>query len=148
MFWRNRFLKNFGNFPLKYKPENRSWKDHYIQTFINLQKFKENPTKFLDYIMWHTNIKSSLFLPDGKNGHQRQPLEQAPEWVLANLWLLDLGKIVVQSEYFSTSNMVFDRVTPYQLYQKLRYHSLPTELRLKDGIFYPGYGPIYHNVFF
>ena len=66
MFWRDRYLKNFGKFPLKYKPENRSWKDHYIQTFINLQKFKDNPTKFLDYIMWRTNIKGSFFLPDGK----------------------------------------------------------------------------------
>lgn len=25
MFWRDRYLKNFGKFPLKYKPENRSW---------------------------------------------------------------------------------------------------------------------------
>ena len=131
MFWRDRFLKNFGKFPLKYKPKERSWKDHYIQTFINLQMFKENPTKFLDYILWDSSIKDSYFIQDRK--HER--LENAPEWVMANLWLLDLGTMKVHFHNGSKGREVFNHITPYQLYQKLKYHGA-SKLKFRDGIWY------------
>ena len=131
MFWRDRYLKNFGKFPLKYKPKDRSWKNHYMQTFINLQKFKGNPTKFLDYVIWNSNIKDSVFIEDGK----REPLENAPEWVFANLWLLDLGSMKVHLHFGPQGTVTFTHITPYQLFQEMKYHGF-SRLRLRNGIYY------------
>ena len=61
-FWRNKFLKDYGEHAASYKPENRSWKNHYMTVFIDLQKFETNPIDFFNFIVWKNNIESSFSL--------------------------------------------------------------------------------------
>ena len=35
-FWRNKFVKDYGEHAAQHKPENRSWKNHYMTVFIDL----------------------------------------------------------------------------------------------------------------
>ncbi len=135
-FWRNRFMQNFGKLPLKYKPENRSWKNHYMTTFINLSIFKNNPIKFLDNIIWRSNIKRSSFLQNGKE----IPLEEAPEWVLDNLWLLDLGRMKINFGDYPGSKRIINHITPYELYDKIKFYNRTDKenpiLKLVGDIYY------------
>lgn len=52
MFWRNKFIKDYGEEAAKYKPEGRSWKTQYLTVFIDLLKFKSDPKEFLNHIYW------------------------------------------------------------------------------------------------
>ena len=103
-FWRNKFIKDYGEiikgslsyYATQYKPENRSWKNHYITVFIDLQKYKNDPVKFLDVIAWKDNIESSYFLD--YNNKTFIPLQEAPEWVMNNLFLLNIGEVKLVTE--------------------------------------------------
>lgn len=96
-FWRNKFILDYGQEAAKYKPADRSWKNHYMQVFIDLQMYKKFPTEFLINIAWLHNIDESYFI-DWEN-KKLIPLKEAPEWVLNNLYLLDLGIVrLVQYE--------------------------------------------------
>ena len=100
IFWKNRFIEKYA---IQHKPENRSWKDHYLQVLIDLDRFSKDPIKFLDNIVWLTDIDHSFYVPsdsyDIKN--HLTPLKDAPEWVLNNLYLLDLGKIILRPSIYS-----------------------------------------------
>lgn len=76
-FWRNRYVKQYGEEASKYKPKDRSWKNHYMQTYIDLHRFK-NPMKFFSHIAWQNNVNDSFFI-DKKN-EKIIPLKEAPEW--------------------------------------------------------------------
>lgn len=97
LFWKGRFIEKYGEKASKYKPENRSWRIHYMQVFIDLQKYKYNPVEFLDNILWRDNVKSSYFID--KINKKLVPLEEAPEWVLTNFYLLDLGEFDAHLDY-------------------------------------------------
>ena len=75
-FWKNRFVKKYGVPASEYKPADRSWKNHYMQVFLYLQKYKSNPIKFLDSIIWGGNIENSLYIDRDKNIYTQ--LSQAP----------------------------------------------------------------------
>ena len=94
-FWRNRFVTKYGNMAAEYKPKERSWKEHYLQVLIDLDRFSKNPMKFLDNIVWDRDIQHSYYVSDGVLDTyirgQLIPLMDAPEWVLNNLYLLNLG---------------------------------------------------------
>jgi hypothetical protein len=45
----------------------------------------------------------------------------------------------VQDNDFITQKFILNNFTPYQLYQKLRYHSMSTTLQYRKGIYYPKY---------
>ena len=91
-FWRNRFIKKYGEHAASYKPTDRSWKNHYMQLIIDLEKFAHNPLKFFDYIFVGKNDfytpKKSLY------SNEWIPLDKSPEWVVNNFWLLNLGTAV------------------------------------------------------
>ena len=93
-FWRNKFIKDYGEHAASYKPENRSWKNHYMTVFIDLQQYKNDPIKFLDVIAWRDNVENSYFL-DYNGRRLFIPLRQAPEWVMNNLYLLNIENIRV-----------------------------------------------------
>ena len=90
--WRNRFIKKYGEHVASYRPTDRSWKNHYMQIIIDLEKFAYNPLRFFDYIFVGQNDfytpKKSLYAAEWI------PLDKSPEWVINNFWLLNLGKSV------------------------------------------------------
>ena len=91
-FWRNRFIKKYGEHAASYKPADRSWKNHYMQLIIDLEKFAHNPLKFFDYIFVGKNDfytpKRSLY------SNEWIPFDKSPEWIVNNFWLLNLGTSV------------------------------------------------------
>ena len=113
-FWRGRFYEKYGEEAPKYKPKDRNWKNHYLQVFIDLDKFSKDPMKFLDNIYWTSKGMENSYYKE-KSG-KLVPLNSAPEWVLNNLWLLDLGSnITIHSRYDPTKKDTFSHLTPIQL---------------------------------
>ena len=94
-FWRNKFIKDYGEHAAQYKPKNRSWKNHYMNVFIDLQRFKKNPMQFFLNIAWRNNIDDSYFV-DYAN-QRKIPLKEAPDWVMNNLYLFVLPSINVRT---------------------------------------------------
>lgn len=108
-FWRNRLVKKYGEIAVKYKPESRSWKNHYMQIIIDLEKYQNDPMGFLRYIIWNPRgIEYSYYDPPTN----MIPLSKAPEWVLNNLYLLDLGAEVIiwlENGFDENENVVFEK---------------------------------------
>ena len=119
-FWRNRYVKQYGEEAAQYKPEGRSWKNHYMQTYIDLHKFA-NQIDFLGHIAWKENVDKSYFL-DYDNTEVRE-LKSAPEWVMNNIHLLKIPKIKVVSfapnALLLASSDVYENITPYELFTKI-----------------------------
>ena len=115
-FWRNRFIKDYGEHAAKYKPENRSWKNHYMTVFIDLQKYKNDPMKFLENIAWKDNVENSFFI-DSQN-KKLIPLNDAPEWVTNNLYLLKLDVEIRDLNQAPGNFTKYKNITPIDLLQK------------------------------
>ena len=119
-FWRNRYVKQYGEEATKYKPEGRSWKNHYMQTYIDLHKFS-NPIDFLSYIAWRENRDKSYFVD--YDNEMLVPLKDAPEWVMNNIHLLKIPKINVVSfapnAFLLAASEVYENITPYELFTKI-----------------------------
>ena len=115
-FWRNKFVKDYGEHAAQYKPEDRSWKTHYLRVFIDLQKYKKNPMEFFKNIAWKDDIDHSFFIDlDNK---KLVPLKDAPEWVMINLYLLNWP-------YLETSFSTYKNIKPIELLQQSpRYESV------------------------
>ena len=117
-FWRNKFVKDYGEHAAQYKPENRSWKNHYMTVFIDLQKFKKDPRHFFEFfqnIAWRNNVDESYFIENNEKV-KFVPLKEAPEWVMNNLYLLNIDNIK-----FTDLNghlQEYINVTPIELLQK------------------------------
>lgn len=127
-FWRNRYVKQYGEKSSRYKPEGRSWKNHYMQTYIDLHRLK-NPMDFFSYIAWKSNVDDSFYIDD----KEIKPLREAPEWVMNNLWLLRLRDIPILSfapnVLFSASETIYKDITPVEL---LKSNQVPPDLYLYD----------------
>jgi hypothetical protein len=124
-FWRNKFIKDYGEHAAQYKPENRSWKNHYMTVFIDLQKYQKNPMEFLYNIFWKSNIDDSYFM-DYEN-QQFVPLKQAPEWVTNNLYLLNIDKI---KTYMDEGLREYKNIKPIEIFQIFQKQSGGLYLRL------------------
>jgi hypothetical protein len=124
-FWRNKFIKDYGEHAAQYKPENRSWKNHYMTVFIDLQKYQKNPMEFLYSIFWKSNIDDSYFM-DYEN-QQFVPLKQAPEWVTNNLYLLNIDKI---KTYMDEGLREYKNIKPIEIFQIFQKESKGLYLRL------------------
>ena len=114
-FWRNKFVKDYGEHATQYKPENRSWKNYYMTVFIDLQKYKTNPEKFLHNIVWK-NISDGFFI-DYKN-QKLVPLKEAPEWVMNNLYLLNIDEITIYYDGKDNKHKNIKPVEVFQIFQK------------------------------
>jgi hypothetical protein len=117
-FWKNRFIKKYGLHVSQYKPEDRSWKDHYMQIFIYLQKYKSNPIEFLNHIIWTGTVEKSYYL-NLENGKYLF-ISEAPEEIQTNFWLLDLGDFRLlnfDDEYFTTYSQytAYAKILPNQV---------------------------------
>jgi hypothetical protein len=124
-FWRNKFIKDYGEHVAKYKPADRSWKNHYMTVFIDLQKYQKNPMEFLYSIFWKSNIDDSYFM-DYEN-QQFVPLKQAPEWVTNNLYLLNIDKI---KTYMDEGLREYKNIKPIEIFQIFQKESKGLYLRL------------------
>ena len=114
-FWKRRFVSKFGETAAKYKPEQRSWKNHYLKVIIDLDRFSENPVDFLNYIVWgNEGAKNSHFVNYGESiingGIDVSPFLDSPEWVMNNFYLLDLGPAYINGS-------IKEHVTPYMLFE-------------------------------
>ena len=91
-FWRNRFVSRFGLHASEYKPQNRSWRTHYLKVVADLDL--ESPWSFFDDISWTINRdpKDIDFL-----GSKLIPLERASEKQVHRYWMLELGKEITIS---------------------------------------------------
>ena len=107
-FWRDRFIRKYGEKASQYKPEERSWKNHYLQVKIDLGKFENNIDDFLFNIYWRGNFNESYY----KDGGNYIPLKEAPEWLMTNLYLLDTGII-------KTAYKVYNNLKPVELLEEI-----------------------------
>lgn len=118
-FWRNRYVKQYGEKAAMYKPADRSWKNHYMQTYIDLHKFT-NPIDFLSYIAWRENVENSFFID--YDNEKMFHLKDAPEWVMTNLYLLKIPQIKVVSfapnALLLASSNSYENITPFELLNK------------------------------
>lgn len=127
MFWKRRYEKNFGKMPLKYKPANRTWRSHYMIVYNNLQMFQNKPVEFLNMITWNGQLKNSMF-----RGKNITPLVDAPEWVITNLWLLNVGHMKIYDDNYSYNNI--SNQTVYEMYYSLRIKQTIFSFdKFKDG---------------
>ena len=82
-FWRNRFVNRFGKEAATYKPKDRTWKNHYLYTIIDLDFYNKLSWDFFDKIEW--------------NMHNDNIQEIAKDYKYSKrtaFWLLDLGDII------------------------------------------------------
>lgn len=94
-----------------------------MTVFIDLQKYKDDPIKFLDVIVWKDDVESSYYL----DRHARTvrtkliPLKDAPEWVINNLYLLNLDKVKVRNFNQGQGDFTeYTNIKPIELLQKLQ----------------------------
>lgn len=109
-FWRKRYVTRFGERAVKYKPANRTWKNNYMQTLVDLGRYDYNPTQFLTHIQWSGNPETSAYIPNVSQ-YNKIPFLEAPEWVRVNFYLLDLRK-----EYYINGKLE-KHVTPEMLFE-------------------------------
>ena len=117
-FWRNRFVNKYGIEAGDRKPNERSWKNHYMQVIIDLSLFAKNPMDFLKHIVWGGSIEKSYFEPETDRYKTYQyyvPLFRAPEWVITNLYLLNLGKEIKLAHSRFYDSRIFFNPTPIKL---------------------------------
>ena len=149
-FWRNRFFSKYGDVAtivVKYKPENRTWKDYYLQVLIDLDRYAKNPMEFSKNIVWNKDIEHSYYVPEGLFDKSQIkdliPLSDAPEWVLNNLYLLDLGNEIILADQPLYSRTIFNNPKPIQIFQFIsdKFKELRKPIRgfnLREG----GYRPL------
>ena len=121
-FWRNKFVKDYGEHAAQYKPENRSWKTHYMRVFIDLQKYKKNPIDFFQNIAWKENVNQSFFID--RDNKRIIPLKDAPDWVMENLYLLNIDELKIKPS--GGSIIKYQNIKPIDVLQKQPMFNDPT----------------------
>lgn len=111
LFWQQRYMKRFASIKREaadHKPVNQTWKQYYLQAVIDLDRFSNNPWKFLPHVLW--SPRGSEFSKYRDNQGNIVPFEQAPGWVMNNFFLLNLGPVTV-------NNIFYPSITPFQLFE-------------------------------
>jgi len=121
-FWYNRYVERFGVDGVKYKPVDRSWKNNYLQTIIDLDIYSDDPKQFLKHVFWSPKgPEHSEYItldPTDRTIILKKPFLEAPEWVMNNFYLLDLGPAYINGE-------VVNHVTPEMLFKYHTRHITP-----------------------
>ena len=101
-FWRKRFVTKFGEEAAKYKPENRTWRNHYLKVISDLDQWSK-PWEFFNIISYHLGehddpkiaIRESYFskisTPPIEQSYRFLKPTLAPEEYQNAYWLLNLG---------------------------------------------------------
>ncbi len=87
-FWRNRFVQKYGQEAGKYKPENRSWRKHYLKVVSDLDQYE--PWEFLQTISWDMGDEIKFY---ENEAFDKAPvsLQDSSEFTKNNYWLSNLG---------------------------------------------------------
>lgn len=147
-FWRNRFINKYGEFASNKhnKPEERSWKKHYLQVVFDLERFSiekfSSPKKFFHYILWADNLENSYYIKEPIDfilSNNWIPLSQAPEWVMTNLLLSNLGnEIIVKQDSFG--GFIIDikekDLIPIKVFKKVAETFQQSKKRFVFGLFH------------
>jgi len=139
MFWRKRYIKRFGDMAAQYKPRERKWKNHYMQTVIDLDRFSTDPWEFLKYIDWSPKGAEFSYFKGVKNPRYeeqkferslvgRYPFLEAPEWVMTNFFLLEIPR-------FQTNGKQYSKITPDKLFELLAKDITPNSQVNGHGIY-------------
>ena len=72
--------------------------------------YKNKPLDFLNKIVWNGTLKNSIFK------QEQNTLTNSPEWVIINLWLLNVGEIKI---YFDISVINVSNQTVYEMYHSI-----------------------------
>lgn len=132
-FWMNRFLRKYGKDVSIYtpeKPQGKSWKNHYMQIIIDLDRYKQNPMNFFRNIYWNAKGINYSFYKEDEGRGKLIHFSEAPEWVKTNFWLLDLGndiKIFQVNEFLDYETYNFSHPTPNEILS-----TLPTGIMLDN----------------
>ena len=86
-FWMNRFVNRFGDIAAKYKPENRTWRNHYLKVVSDIDL--TDPWSFLSDISWVITNP-----PKSTNVHINfdELVKKSSETNKNLYWMLELGK--------------------------------------------------------
>jgi hypothetical protein len=91
-FWRNIYMQKFGQDAFRYKPQTRSWRNHYMKTIIILEDYKQKPWEFLERIYWSPLGLERSFYMSPISG-KKIPFIETGEDVMIPFFLLDLGEL-------------------------------------------------------
>lgn len=105
LFWKKRFIEKYGLNEARYKPKERSWKNHYLQIFIDLELFKNNPMKFFKLLTVKISNGNKIPYYTVKKG-KKIPIYEAPEYVRNNFRLLNLGKTITIRQLFGNEQII------------------------------------------
>jgi len=137
IFWMNRFIKTFGQEASLYKPEDRTWKTHYLQTIIDLESL--TPIEFFQNAVWDVkNQKGYFAIRDQSpfaNLIELIPMKEAPEWFKVYFWLKKFDITIEEG----TETKTYKNITPAELvkqYPKRQYISQIREDVFNKGTFY------------
>lgn len=87
-FWHKRMLDKYGEMATKNKPENRTWKNHYMQIVIDTHSYSP-PAHILSRVIWDPRgPEYSTYVTPAL--HKRRFLK-APEQFLNAFYLMNLG---------------------------------------------------------
>ena len=114
-FWRRRYIKNFGKHASEFKPAHRKWRRHYLKTLDDLGRFEKDPEQFLKHINWsNEGAEKSYYvtyeMPQFPGVPTLNPFLKAPEWVMNNFYLLNIGPGIIDGKWEKkrTPSMFFE----------------------------------------
>tara|TARA_R110001599_G_scaffold333191_1_gene549042 strand:- start:1815 stop:2510 length:696 start_codon:yes stop_codon:yes gene_type:complete len=90
IFWRNRFFSRFGDKAAEYKPENRSWRNHYLKVVSDLDL--SNHWDFFQDISWQIDLNPKFKSSVRSVGEKFARLDRSDERIQNRYWLLELGQ--------------------------------------------------------
>jgi hypothetical protein len=90
-FWETRFINRFGLEAAKYKPINRSWKNHYLKVISDLEIFSKDKWAFFKLISWNLRDEIQYKKLLLNYTYRLISISKAPEDIKNIYWLLNLG---------------------------------------------------------
>jgi hypothetical protein len=87
----NRFVNRFGDMAAKYKPADRSWRNHYLKVVSDLDVYSKDKWSFFRNLTWNISRQPTsekvMYIGGG-----RKNIKNDREFVKNIYWLLELGK--------------------------------------------------------
>lgn len=91
-FWRNRFVKVFGLEASKYKPEDRTWKKHYLTVIMHLDELLLSDGDIAgDPFKFFSNFVQGEINSDNFYNEVNKSISTLPKIYQTGYWLLNLG---------------------------------------------------------
>lgn len=116
-FWHTRFIERFGIEASKYKPKNRSWKNHYLRVIADLDEWSVDPWTFFDETQTSIDFDPNNYGP-GMTEKQKN-----------GFWLLNLGNHIrihypidryQESEFIVREYKTDKYFTPSQVFELMK----------------------------